>query len=457
MVQIIRPASTISSGSWSPIGDSALHEVTDETSQDGDTTRAEGASGAGTFEVKLATASDPASSVDHTIHAWGKGVGSGAGEKIDVFLFEGTTQISQLANNWTPGRGSYAEGVWTILEAEANNIGDYSDLRVRFVEDTIGGGSERFNVTQVYMEIPDASTIYEVDLVLGRGQHTIVPLSTLTRVGVVSLDINNRTVVPISFVDFVGVVQLAKDLNIVLIGNINTPQNISLNKDAGISLLGGMIFAATLALGKDNALALVGVVVPASGSTFEVSLALGKTNALTLLTSLITANAISLGRDTGESMAAFLTRVGEVSLTETFGDVYSSQLDAVGVLLLPIAVTLALNGNVIYPTDFSLTRDLGLTPSAAAEFNAVLSLAKEVTFVTVSEFISGVSHPFIEGNVSLIEQATGSVEVSENNIGSLEFIESANGLLEIIEQAQGSMVVVETATGILILDLTPVD
>ena len=163
MVQTIRPISDISTGSWTDEGssfnDGSLYTSIQETSQDGDTSRAEGASGAGTFEVKLDTATDPVSSVSHTVKAWGKGVGSGGGEKVDVFLYQGTTLIATLANNWTPGRGSYAEGVWTISGAEADNITDYADLRVRIVEDTIGGGSERFNVTQIYMEVPDAPAV----------------------------------------------------------------------------------------------------------------------------------------------------------------------------------------------------------------------------------------------------------------------------------------------------------
>lgn len=161
MVQTIRPASTISSGSWAAQGAASLHEATDEASQDGDTTRAEAASGAGTFEVKLGSASDPSSAVNHTVYLWGKGVGSGAGEKVDVFLYESTTLIATLANNWTPGRSAYAELSYTLSAGEANAIGDYADLRVRVVEDTIGGGSERFNVTQIYMEIPDAAVIHE--------------------------------------------------------------------------------------------------------------------------------------------------------------------------------------------------------------------------------------------------------------------------------------------------------
>ena len=156
MTQTIRPASDISAGSWTPSSGSTLWEMLDEVAHDDNGTYATGSNGAGTFEVKLGTSTDPVSSVDHIVYAWGMAVGSGKGEDVVVSLYESTTLIATISAKWLPGRGTYAQLAYTLLGAEADAIADYTDLRVRVVEGSIGGGEE-FRVTQVYMEIPDAS------------------------------------------------------------------------------------------------------------------------------------------------------------------------------------------------------------------------------------------------------------------------------------------------------------
>jgi hypothetical protein len=165
VVQTIRPISDISTGSWTDEGavdnDGSLYTSLDESSQDGDSSYVSGITNPGTFEVKLGTATDPVSSANHTVYLWGQGdpAGGGASERVDVYLYESTTLIATIIANWAPGRGgSYVQGSATLSAADANSISDYTDLRVRVVEDNIGSGEE-FKITQIYMEIPDASVL----------------------------------------------------------------------------------------------------------------------------------------------------------------------------------------------------------------------------------------------------------------------------------------------------------
>jgi hypothetical protein len=178
----IYPISDISSGSWTDEGtadnDGNLYTSVDETStpSDGDTSYINCPNGGGTCEVKLDTASDPGVGTGHIVHVYGKGTGTGGPEKIDVYLYESTTLIATLGSNWGPGRGSYTDLNYTLTTTEANNITDYSDLRVRMVEDTVGSG-EGFRVTRIYMEIPAADvtvTPAAVSAIAGKVDPTVV-------------------------------------------------------------------------------------------------------------------------------------------------------------------------------------------------------------------------------------------------------------------------------------------
>ncbi len=161
MTQTARPASDITTGNWTDEGssfnDGSLYTSIQETSKDDDVSYVlgDGDLTPATFEVKLDSVTDPEGNSDHRVRLWGKGVGSGGGEKVDVFLYEATTARATVANNWTPGRSAYAELNYLLSSAEADAIGDYTDLRIRVVEDTIGAGEE-FRITQAYFECPDA-------------------------------------------------------------------------------------------------------------------------------------------------------------------------------------------------------------------------------------------------------------------------------------------------------------
>ncbi|MBU0962278.1 MAG: right-handed parallel beta-helix repeat-containing protein [Nanoarchaeota archaeon] len=138
--------------------DTILWNSMDEVSQDGDTSYAIGVSGSLIFRINLTDVTDPYTNTGHIVHIYAKSVGSGAPEKVDIYLYQGTTLIATVANNWAPGRGAYADAAYTLSTTEADAITDYSNLIVQVDMDTIGSG-ENMRVTQIYIETPDADII----------------------------------------------------------------------------------------------------------------------------------------------------------------------------------------------------------------------------------------------------------------------------------------------------------
>lgn len=124
-VQLIRPASDISSGSWVPSTGTFLYPVLDEISPD-DTDYILVSGGASSAEVKLASGSDPSSSVGHVIRYRAKNNESGT---LTTYLYQGAT----LKATHNPVLTDYYQTfIWTLSGAEADSITDYTDLRLRF-------------------------------------------------------------------------------------------------------------------------------------------------------------------------------------------------------------------------------------------------------------------------------------------------------------------------------------
>ena len=173
MTQYARPASDITVGSWTDEGtvdnDGNLYTSLDEVTRDDDSSYIQGTNGAGSSEVKLSTVTDPVSSTGHILHVWFRSIGSGAGEKMDFYLYCATTLIVQSINQ-TNRSDTYADIAVTLTTDEADAITDYSDLRIRMDEDTIGTG-EYVRITQCYIEVPDApgTTWYGIAALAGVG------------------------------------------------------------------------------------------------------------------------------------------------------------------------------------------------------------------------------------------------------------------------------------------------
>ena len=154
MAQFARPDSDISVNGWATTATN-LWEVIDEVSAS-DTDFITGSSTDGAAEVALSTVTDPAVGTGHTIRIRAQAVGgSGGPERVDVSIFEGTTLIVIAFNNLAVNRGAFQDETYTLSAAEANSIGDYADLRIRF--DSLNlGGSETIEVSWAELEVPDA-------------------------------------------------------------------------------------------------------------------------------------------------------------------------------------------------------------------------------------------------------------------------------------------------------------
>jgi hypothetical protein len=119
----LRPVEDILIGAWTPSTGTNLYEVLDESTYDDadyiTTTQTYPA------EVKFGSATDPGVNANHTIYYRAKGTGT-----MEARLYQGTTLISTHTPTLT---SEYQTFTWAISEAEAANITDYSDLRVRFI------------------------------------------------------------------------------------------------------------------------------------------------------------------------------------------------------------------------------------------------------------------------------------------------------------------------------------
>lgn len=166
MAQFARPDSDISQGDWTDEGssfnDGNLYTSIREATQDGDISyvNGEGDTPSTTFEVGLTAVTDPVSSADHYLRIWMYGQGSGAAERIDVYLMENEAAPTQIAAFSNLSRDSpYGDEGRVLTSGEADAITDYSDLFVRVVNDNIGSG-EFVRITQVYLEVPDPPSEY---------------------------------------------------------------------------------------------------------------------------------------------------------------------------------------------------------------------------------------------------------------------------------------------------------
>jgi hypothetical protein len=164
MVQYAEPSSTITSGGWSYTGGSSLHDSTDcdgspPSSNDTHYATIDGADvgGGASFEVKLESVTDPGIDTDFYIYIRSRvRNASGAGEKIDAFLYEGATQRSELWINYQPTDNTFSTDTIGLSSADVANISDFTDLRVRITIDTLGSG-EDCDVSMILLEAPDVS------------------------------------------------------------------------------------------------------------------------------------------------------------------------------------------------------------------------------------------------------------------------------------------------------------
>lgn len=145
MSQILRPISDINAKWTCSTGSNRYALIDEETYSDSDYIT--GAAANGYQEVKLATGQTPGNRLNHIVNFRSKYITTGS--TLTVTLVQGSTTIASSTK--TPA-SSYTNYSFTLTEAQANLITDYSDLRIRF---TTNGA---LYVSQAYLEIPDGGS-----------------------------------------------------------------------------------------------------------------------------------------------------------------------------------------------------------------------------------------------------------------------------------------------------------
>ncbi len=155
-MQYARPSIDISLGSWTEDDDTtdALYEEINETpADDGDYVKVVGADS--TYEVRLTSVTDPTIHTGHVVNFRMYGTGAGAPEKLTVDLVDNTTVIATLANQQSDGAWGNKQIV--VAEAEAANISDYGNLRLRLSSTGNTGGSDEVRCSFAEFVCPDVS------------------------------------------------------------------------------------------------------------------------------------------------------------------------------------------------------------------------------------------------------------------------------------------------------------
>jgi len=149
-LQFARPANDISLGGWSSPAWSKTNEVVPD--DDGSYTEK---TGLGILEFGLSGVNDPGVGTDHIIRFRAKQQsGSKGPEKLNCQLYEGGVLIAETGLQ-TLTRGSHVSFEYALSEIEANSIGNYNDLRLKFVPDQ--GDTEVMRLTWAEVQVPDAT------------------------------------------------------------------------------------------------------------------------------------------------------------------------------------------------------------------------------------------------------------------------------------------------------------
>lgn len=156
MAQYARPDSDITVGSWTSSTGATLYGVVDESSaSDSDYFYRSG--GDDTCEVGLSNVTDPVSSSGHVLRVRSNKSGVGTITSLTASLMQGASTIASTTCYVT-------DATWTtttlnLSAAEADSITDYSDLRVRLVQDWASGVATRSQVSWIEFEVPDAPVV----------------------------------------------------------------------------------------------------------------------------------------------------------------------------------------------------------------------------------------------------------------------------------------------------------
>ena len=161
MVQIARPNSDVNVV-WGAVGAGTRWEAIDEVTPDDAASYMVAGTDQDTQKIGLANLNDPYLGSGHTVRVRQrphKAVGAGAITRVQVLLYEGTTYRANCGAFLSGGWESWETDEYTLSEAEANGITDYTNLILWFVASNITEGETNIQVTWAELEVPDVGII----------------------------------------------------------------------------------------------------------------------------------------------------------------------------------------------------------------------------------------------------------------------------------------------------------
>ena len=155
MAQYARPDSDVQTTNWNPFPEGTLYNCIDEvTSSDSDYVFTD-AMATNTLIVGLSDVTDPNSAINHTIRFRAKSANASKGpESCECVLYESSKLIATTGAQ-TLTRDAYHTYQYTLSEAEANLISDYTALRLHFIPNPGSGSNDEIHISWAEFEVPD--------------------------------------------------------------------------------------------------------------------------------------------------------------------------------------------------------------------------------------------------------------------------------------------------------------
>lgn len=161
MAQFARPTSTDLAGDFFAVGAATIHEATDEVvTNDSDYATVQ-EDGNEIFTIKLGPLTDPSSNSNHTLTV--RFTDDNGAVTWTFSLLEGVVLKAQWTD-FVASPSTFQNAVYTLSGVEADAITDYTNLYVR-VEVTGFGIGSTFNVSQIFLQVPDSGATPGVTVV----------------------------------------------------------------------------------------------------------------------------------------------------------------------------------------------------------------------------------------------------------------------------------------------------
>ena len=156
MSQFLRPDSDIQINGWAGSTSPLYQSIDESTISTADNIYADSAA-SNPYECGLTDGTDPVINTGHVVRYHGVASGSGSPERVSFWLYQGSTLIATISDNYNIARGTWETVVYTLSEAEAATITDYTNLSLRMSGLSLSG-ADRIYIAWAEMEIPDVPT-----------------------------------------------------------------------------------------------------------------------------------------------------------------------------------------------------------------------------------------------------------------------------------------------------------